>query len=441
MCKFTYSGRVISMFLFVLALVGCAGETSRAPVTVSLSPKGLQTIDQGQAITITATLNNEPTNKGVTWSLVGAGSLSNLTATSATYTAPASVSASTNAVVTATSVASAGVTAQITITVNPAPTVVTTSLPPGTVGAFYSFTLQVSGGTSPYTWNSGSLPAWAVLNPATGTISGTPNATGTSNFSVTVTDGAKLASAAQALSLVVNAPSPLIISTTSLPDGTVGLPYSTALQATGGLTPYTWSLSSGVLPSWAKLDSKSGVISGTPDAAGTANFTAQVTDSQVPPVKAIQALSIVAAASAASAELNGQYAFLLQGFDDATGNQFAVVGSFIADGKGKITSGLEDINGPGGYQAAVSLTGTYTIGKDNRGVATFSNSLGEPTTFALAVGSFNKDNVATQVSLVEFDDTQDNANHIHSVWREFNGDFGEDLLAEHYQQSHQTPQK
>jgi len=38
--------------------------------------------------------------------------------------------------------------------------------------------------------------------------------------------------------------------------------------------------------------------------------------------------------------------------------------------------------------------------------------------------------------LVEFDDTQDNANHIHSVWRDFQGDFGLDLLKEHYQSSH-----
>jgi hypothetical protein len=40
--------------------------------------------------------------------------------------------------------------------------------------------------------------------------------------------------------------------------------------------------------------------------------------------------------------------------------------------------------------------------------------------------------------LVEYDDTQDHANHIHSVWRDFNGDFGRDLLKEHYQTSHQT---
>lgn len=38
--------------------------------------------------------------------------------------------------------------------------------------------------------------------------------------------------------------------------------------------------------------------------------------------------------------------------------------------------------------------------------------------------------------LIEFDNTQNNANHIHTVWRDFNGDFGEDLLTEHYQESH-----
>jgi hypothetical protein len=34
--------------------------------------------------------------------------------------------------------------------------------------------------------------------------------------------------------------------------------------------------------------------------------------------------------------------------------------------------------------------------------------------------------------LIEFDNTQNNANHIHTVWRDFKGDFGRDLLAEHY---------
>jgi hypothetical protein len=38
--------------------------------------------------------------------------------------------------------------------------------------------------------------------------------------------------------------------------------------------------------------------------------------------------------------------------------------------------------------------------------------------------------------LIEMDDTQDNANHIHSVWRDFAGDFGADLLQQHYHASH-----
>jgi len=45
--------------------------------------------------------------------------------------------------------------------------------------------------------------------------------------------------------------------------------------------------------------------------------------------------------------------------------------------------------------------------------------------------------VQTSRFLIEMDDTQDNANHIHSVWRDFTGDFGEDLLQQHYQASHQ----
>jgi len=47
--------------------------------------------------------------------------------------------------------------------------------------------------------------------------------------------------------------------------------------------------------------------------------------------------------------------------------------------------------------------------------------------------------VQTSSFLIEFDDTQDNANHIHSVWRDFNGDFGGDPLRAHYEASHGNP--
>ena len=44
--------------------------------------------------------------------------------------------------------------------------------------------------------------------------------------------------------------------------------------------------------------------------------------------------------------------------------------------------------------------------------------------------------IQTSTFLIEFDDTQDNANHIHTVWRDFKGDFGRDMLKDHYATSH-----
>ena len=63
----------------------------------------------------------------------------------------------------------------------------------------------------------------------------------------------------------------------SLPPGTVGTAYSQTLTAASGVTPYTWSLTSGSLPAGLNL-SASGIISGTPAFATNANFTVQVTD-------------------------------------------------------------------------------------------------------------------------------------------------------------------
>jgi len=72
--------------------------------------------------------------------------------------------------------------------------------------------------------------------------------------------------------------SALNITTTSLPDGTVSSAYNQTVSATGGTTPYTWSISGGTLPAGLSLNSSSGVISGTPTATGTSNFTVMVTD-------------------------------------------------------------------------------------------------------------------------------------------------------------------
>jgi hypothetical protein len=71
---------------------------------------------------------------------------------------------------------------------------------------------------------------------------------------------------------------PVITSTSPLPTGTVGVPYSTTLVASGGTGgPYTWTLTSGSLPPGLTLN-PNGTISGTPTASGMASFAIAVGD-------------------------------------------------------------------------------------------------------------------------------------------------------------------
>ena len=97
---------------------------------------------------------------------------------------------------------------------------------------------------------------------------------------------------------------PLQLTTSSLANGTAGSSYSAVIQATGGTSPYSWSVVSGSLPAGLTLSS-SGTISGTPSAAGTFSFTAQVKDSESTPATATRAESIVVAAKPASAPVAG----------------------------------------------------------------------------------------------------------------------------------------
>ncbi len=154
--------------------------------------------------------------------------------------------------------------------------------PPATTGGPYLGYLTASGGTEPYTWSitKGSLPSGLTLNANTGVISGEPTATGSSKFTVTVTDSASPANhASKALTISATPPTALTISTSGLPVATASQQYETTLAATGGTQPVTWKLETGTLPTGISLDSETGRISGTPSTAGKAAFTIRATDS------------------------------------------------------------------------------------------------------------------------------------------------------------------
>ena len=204
----------------------------------------------------------------------------------------------------------------------------------------------------------------------------------------------------------------VMISTTSVPGGLVGLPYGSALQAIGGTPPYTWSVSSGSLPSGFAITTNNAnvtgqtitAIAGVPTATGTTQFTVKVTDSANPAGSMTQALSITInnPPNANNAELNGQYAYEINSFGSAAGSQHAEVGSFTADGNGNITKGVADFNG---LPTLTISGGSYAVGPDHRGTATFNFLSGGSRTIAFAVGSLNGSNVATAGRLVEFDYT------------------------------------
>jgi hypothetical protein len=168
-------------------------------------------------------------------------------------------------------------------------TLTTTSLPAGTEGAAYSSLVAASGGATPYTYSATSLPGGLSINSATGAITGTPaqSSVGTASVTIKVTDSTQPSaqSATTNLSLKIS-PATLAVTTASLPAGAAMSPYpSTALHASGGVSPYTWALASGSsLPAGLNL-SAGGVLSGTPAAGsgGPSSLTFVVTDSFTPP--------------------------------------------------------------------------------------------------------------------------------------------------------------
>ena len=195
--------------LVCLGLMFLAGCHSSGPtVTIQIIPTGSPSVDELQPINFTATVGNDLNNLGVNWALNAAntntncnfnykapdtgtnlgdcGSLTNVTATSVTYTAPQITTTATLTVtLTVTAKANSSITQAVTITVvlpptftiTPLPNNEPTILPNGSNGIPYSQTIAATGGVAPlvFSFGKGSLPTGLQLNAKTGAIVGTPS--------------------------------------------------------------------------------------------------------------------------------------------------------------------------------------------------------------------------------------------------------------------------
>lgn len=349
-----------SLLCILCALLSACGGGSSAPppvVSVTLSPSSTPTLDANQSGSLTAMVANDSSNRGVTWTVTcptgvtSCGTMAHPSSGSGVanqYVAPANLNQAETVTVTATSVADASKSAAVQVTVNPALNLVNpppAQPQPGLVGGAFSFNLAnfVQGGTAPFTWaiKSGTLPAGLTLDVKTGMITGIPTAaTSTAVVLVfTCTDSGNpptTTSANPQISITINTPADLTITSAAPPDGAVNVQYGPSnavtlacvwqfrmfsfqlvcfpcssssgcwglppcssnitvspcrkngaifgyqLTASGGVPSYSWKLASGSsLPAGLNL-STSGMIAGKPTQFGSFSVSITVSDSALP---------------------------------------------------------------------------------------------------------------------------------------------------------------
>ena len=343
---------------------------------------------------------------------------------------------------------------------------IATQAGPATVGVPYNAATSVSGGFAPYIFriSSGSLPPGTSLNPATGSITGTPSVAGTYNFVLSVTSSARgpagatyipvasrifeqqspaaasgslpvqilvaggssvsikispsqatvipqgqqqftaqvIGTASTAVnwsasvgtisstgafvapkvtsntSAVITASSTanpvlratatvsvvpevaLTITNSTMPEANASSPYASTLTATGGVTPYQWSLTGGALPSGIQLQAASGAITGMTTHVGSFPFTAKVTDAS----GKTASLSFTLTVSSASASgFDGPAELPRVYIQTAMANTPAPGATSTISAGGDFQSALNSANCGDTIQlqAAATFTGTFTF--------------------------------------------------------------------------------
>jgi hypothetical protein len=265
---------------FAVVVTNVAGSvtSSNAILTVNTPPSITtqpvnQAVNLGQTATFnvvasgTAPLSYQWTKNGVNVS----------GATSASYTTPATVATDNGAqfAVVVTNVAGSVTSNSATLTVKNAPPTITSqpsATPnPAMAGQSVAFSAAASdsdGDTLTFTWTFGDGASGSGASP-----SHTYSAAGTYSATITVTDTAGLTATASVSVTVNSVPAPVITSPTTA-SGTAYTPFSYTITASNTPTSYNAS----PLPAGLSVDAATGVISGTPTAAGTTNVTISATN-------------------------------------------------------------------------------------------------------------------------------------------------------------------
>ena len=367
-----------------------ACSNSAPPISVALA-SATQT-DIGASVNITATVINDSSYGGVSWSLNGPGSLTGQASASVTYAAPTVGSGGQSATITATSITDKTKTASVTIAINSTPLITTTALPGAAAGTAYTQTASEAGGTPPFVWSIayGALPNGLTLGASTGTISGIPTEGGTWYLWLQLADGAGATSLNPSLSIQV------------LPSTAAGnpVPYLNQPLVPDAVSPggaqFTLTVNgTGFLPT------------STVDFNGTALATTFVSNKQLAAI--VPAPNIATAATASITVMNpvpgggSSNAVYLPvsspqadvTFSNASGSpislevpDYVVVGDFRGQGMPDLAVGQ---NGPQVYIYLANGDGTFTQAPSSPVIIPSApwNNIPNPLSVFLATGDFN----------------------------------------------------
>ncbi len=359
-----------------LNATGSRAYTVTMSTGVAVNPATLPngTVGVAYSQTVSATGGNGAYTFSVTAGTLPAGLALN-TATGAITGTP-TTAATSNFTITATDGLGATGSRAYNVTINAAITVNPATLPNGALGNAYAQTVSATGGTGVYTFSlsAGSLPPGLSLNAATGAITGTPTTSATNNFSITATDGLS-ATGSRAYSVTINAA--ITVNPATLPDAMLGTPYSQTITATGGNGSYVFSVSAGSLPPGLTLNAVTGVISGTPTAAGASNFTITVTDGlgatgQRPYAFTVAATLVIAPPTLPNGAVGSPYAQTITASGGTAPYTFAVgagtlPGGITLNATTGVLSGVPTVAGPFTFTvsatdaAAFTTTRAYTL--------------------------------------------------------------------------------
>jgi hypothetical protein len=235
------------------------------------------------------------------------------------------------------------------------PSVTTTTLQVGGVGAAYSVPLLATEGDGTFRWSlvSGSLPSGMTLQ-AGGQLLGTPTVAGTFAFRVEVTSGGLSGTADLSLTVVPA----LALTPSTLPVGVEGSAYSASIDVTGGDGAPVFAVSSGALPAGLALAASTGQIGGVLSATGSIDFSVRVTNALGQSAEAPFRIVSFAPLAVVTSGLPGgnvsvAYAQSLQ----ATGGDGSYTWSLVA---GSLPNGV-DLAAAGGLSGTPTVAGTSSF--------------------------------------------------------------------------------